>query len=274
MGYRSPRQKASILLQQLYRVCLLKIQNNEAPRHRDMLFVLAHVLSMANPGKIIKFKQIKKADGGNHLLPINTPNFWEGLTVDSLAEAARRSGFTAHKNSVESIFESVSDYRNKGGKPLTTNFIGEFLKISAEERLLAKAYNIPAYDETSEQAAERVREKAAVRMRKNRKDKGAKPREESFSRTKPWEALGMSRRTWERKRANGQVQDVANSCEAISIIIGSERNCVTTGADKEDSFNNNNLNDTVTMYSKRFGNFIEYPKEFLKFLEIENDDDW
>jgi hypothetical protein len=239
-----------------------------------MLFVLAHVLSMANPGKIIKFKQIKKSDGGNHLLPINTPNFWEGLTVDSLAEAARRSGFTAHKNSVESIFESVSDYRNKGGKPLTTKFIGEFLKISAEERLLAKAYNIPAYDETSEQAAERVREKAAVRMRKNRKDKGAKPREESFSRTKPWEALGMSRATWYRNKRNGQVQGETNSCEAISIYIGSERNCLKNDSSATDSFNNNDLSETVVIYSKRFGTFMEYPKEFVKFVESENDDDW
>ena len=46
-----------------------------------------------------------------------------------------------------------------------------------------------------------------IRREKNRKEgeryrrkNGAKPREQSLSRTKPWEAEGISRRTWERRR--------------------------------------------------------------------------
>jgi excinuclease UvrABC nuclease subunit len=49
-------------------------------------------------------------------------------------------------------------------------------------------------------STEKNRVRHAERARQLRKSRGAIPREESFSRTKPWEALGMSRRTWERRK--------------------------------------------------------------------------
>src|SRR5262249_3652710 len=38
---------------------------------------------------------------------------------------------------------------------------------------------------------------------RKRHERGAKPRAEAFSNTKPWEALGISRRTWERQGQPG-----------------------------------------------------------------------
>src|SRR5262249_38826749 len=37
-------------------------------------------------------------------------------------------------------------------------------------------------------------------QKRRRRQQGARPQSESLSRTKPWEAMNMSRRTWERKR--------------------------------------------------------------------------
>jgi hypothetical protein len=51
----------------------------------------------------------------------------------------------------------------------------------------------------------RERARAADRDRKERarRAKGAKPRAQALSRTRPWDAEGISRSTWERRRAAG-----------------------------------------------------------------------
>src|SRR5262249_36626913 len=54
------------------------------------------------------------------------------------------------------------------------------------------------------------RRREAVRRRAN----GARPHSESLSATKPWEALGMSRRTWYRRRSGTVGTD---SCPVDSI---------------------------------------------------------
>jgi hypothetical protein len=48
---------------------------------------------------------------------------------------------------------------------------------------------------------ERGREADRDRKERARRAKGAKPRAQALSRTRPWDAEGISRRTWERRRA-------------------------------------------------------------------------
>src|SRR5262249_27165316 len=49
---------------------------------------------------------------------------------------------------------------------------------------------------------------------RKRRARGARPRSQSFSRTKPWETTNMSRRTWERHRKKARD---ANSSAAIFL---------------------------------------------------------
>lgn len=62
----------------------------------------------------------------------------------------------------------------------------------------------PAYVARRIAAEERRRIRHRDREAKRRRSRGAKPRAEyeaqSISRAKPWEALGISRRTWFRRR--------------------------------------------------------------------------
>jgi hypothetical protein len=49
------------------------------------------------------------------------------------------------------------------------------------------------------------RQRAAARQRALRKSRGATPRSESLSQTRPWEAEGISRATWHRRRKKGLI---------------------------------------------------------------------
>jgi hypothetical protein len=82
--------------------------------------------------------------------------------------------------------------------------LGWRLGLTADHRAMLGITTIRAVDCTDEQMAENRKAKARQRTEANRRAKGAVPRADyeanSLSRTKPWEAEGISRRTWERRR--------------------------------------------------------------------------
>jgi hypothetical protein len=84
--------------------------------------------------------------------------------------------------------------------------MGEMLNLTAAEREVCGIRTIDAVDETRAERKARLAEarKAADREAKRAK-RGRVAREvyegSSLSKTKPWEAEGISRRTWERRRA-------------------------------------------------------------------------
>jgi hypothetical protein len=95
-------------------------------------------------------------------------------------------------------------------KPLSIKAVGTILRVTAKERLAAKAWNIYAIDEARAERAEARRQRNAAREMVRRRDLGAEPREQyvanSNARQKPSEAEGISRATWwrrERKRKDG-----------------------------------------------------------------------
>lgn len=77
-------------------------------------------------------------------------------------------------------------------------------KVTAEQRTRLGLRTIGAIDQTKEQRAEAAKERHRVRLRARRRAKGAKPRAEyeaaAISNSKPWEAIGISRRTWYRRQ--------------------------------------------------------------------------
>ena len=80
--------------------------------------------------------------------------------------------------------------------------------MSDAERRRSHLTTIGAVDKSkAERLAERKarkRDRDRLRRQRQRQTEGAKPRAEyeaqSLNRTKPWERLGMSRRTWYRAR--------------------------------------------------------------------------
>jgi hypothetical protein len=97
--------------------------------------------------------------------------------------------------------------------------VGERLRLSYAERRLRKAYTIGSFDadrtERKRRTRSRKKERDRVKVAEKRRSKGAKPRAiyeaESLARTKPWEAEGISRRTWERRRKKAATADAIDA---------------------------------------------------------------
>jgi hypothetical protein len=97
--------------------------------------------------------------------------------------------------------------------------LAEILHVTYGERQRVQVWAFGACDMTRRERLDRSkadkrgkdRERAKVRRRR----RGAKPREQSFSRTRPWEALGYkSRRSWERARRRNSVASLPTAPSA------------------------------------------------------------
>ena len=77
--------------------------------------------------------------------------------------------------------------------------LGKLLHVSDVERTMLRIYTIGSYDVPKAKRIKRRKEKRRLADQARRRDNGSKPREQSFSRTKPWEAFGIKRRAWERR---------------------------------------------------------------------------
>jgi hypothetical protein len=79
------------------------------------------------------------------------------------------------------------------------------LGLTLDERTRLRICTIGAIDCTKEQRKEKAKQKKVEHRRLKRRANGMKPRSEylsnALSRSKPWEAEGICRRTWERQRA-------------------------------------------------------------------------
>jgi hypothetical protein len=97
--------------------------------------------------------------------------------------------------------------------------LGASLRLSYADRHRLNIRTIGSYnvDRKSRRklAKDRRRERDRQRAAAKRKANGMKPRTEyearSLSKTKPWEQLGISRRTWERRRKEGLTFDASVS---------------------------------------------------------------
>lgn len=96
------------------------------------------------------------------------------------------------------------------------------IRLSLADRDLLKIGTIGAVEVTKRQRKALQKKKRRDRETARRRAKGAKPRAEyeaqSISRAKPWEALGISSRTWYRRRA--KEADVTSPCPPSIPSIG------------------------------------------------------
>jgi hypothetical protein len=133
-----------------------------------------------------------------------------------LMDAAKRMGGSLNREQAEAAIDEA-----KASKPQRTAAqIGRFLGVTDEIRQRLRLWTIRPMGVTKEELMARRKRKGQEREQQRRRARGARSRAEyeanSLSRTKPWEAYGVVRRTWERWRAAGLVEhgtgDVASPC--------------------------------------------------------------
>jgi hypothetical protein len=119
---------------------------------------------------------------------------------EDLKALGRRLGVELHDSEVA----ATVGYVNRKPRKFSADSLGKQLKLTEDERTLLRITTIGSHNVPR---AERKRIRKALdaeRKRKRRRAKGMKPRavylENSLSRTKPWEAEGICRRTWERRQ--------------------------------------------------------------------------
>ena len=83
----------------------------------------------------------------------------------------------------------------------TARRIGERLRISNRERETLRLWTMTPFNMTDEQLKEFRKAKKRARDEHRRRKAGKKPHVQSRARLKPWEARGISRRTWFRRQA-------------------------------------------------------------------------
>jgi hypothetical protein len=92
----------------------------------------------------------------------------------------------------------------------TARLLGKRLRLTNGEREWLKLWTIAPFNMSLQQARKQRRAKARARKRRLRELRGSKSRAEyeaaSLSRTKPWLPLGISRRTWYRRRGTSPSQ--------------------------------------------------------------------
>jgi hypothetical protein len=127
----------------------------------------------------------------------------------------------------------IAKWRGPAYRPMRAATVGKLLDVTAEERWACDIRTVRAVDETpadaeaerKERDRERKRRKRGAadkqarkrereRGRRRRAAKGARPRAESLSRTRPWEARGISRSTWERRRRAARTSAPARDADS------------------------------------------------------------
>jgi hypothetical protein len=116
---------------------------------------------------------------------------------------------------------------SKQGRPLyKADDLGEYLHLTDAERTAWGIRTIGAVDISKRQRKQRRQQKARERFRRLRRAKGAHSQSLSLSRTKPWVAEGVSRRTWyrlqERFRRSQNKQEQADG-KAIDDTLPAPR---------------------------------------------------
>ena len=78
--------------------------------------------------------------------------------------------------------------------------LGQMLGVTVEERTLLGLTSMRPVGALSDRAFSQLQKARGRQLaRERRREKGATPRARALTQTRPWEALGISRRTWERR---------------------------------------------------------------------------
>ncbi|WP_131860289.1 hypothetical protein [Bosea sp. BK604] len=184
-----------------------RVSSGRPVDHGKFIFVLAQTLASAPAGKY----RIRN-------------NFvtWHGLDRVSLARAAYEAGF-GQLGGDDPLFERALT-KVSTAVAMGSDAAGRLLDVTAEERDLLGIRTIDATDEDRHERESRRREERKVRDRERKRRARAgtmTPRAEylakSLSATKPWLALGISRRTYERRNKSVAGVSATTSGDVASV---------------------------------------------------------
>src|SRR5262245_7045007 len=120
----------------------------------------------------------------------------------SVMECAKNMGGKVTEAGASAITEEASITR----KHLTADNLARFLGVTYEQRQALRLTTIGSVN-VGKRARKGLRKrKDRFYQKRRRRERGARPQSESLSQTQPWSELGMSRRTWERRRNKAVTQ--------------------------------------------------------------------
>lgn len=214
------RREASWMKADVCRVLRARRETGPEPDHEARLaagHALASVMNSASPGPYRL--------SGPHGKTVN----WRPLTPELLESELKRLGYELWPDVCDQIVADIEENERQYGQRWrpSGDDIAALLNISAAERDAADARTLGAIDQSPDQraevAAERERQQDRERKRLARK---CKPRAEylaeSKSVAKPWEAFGVSRRTWERwvQKGDTRVAGMSGKMARVASMSG------------------------------------------------------
>jgi hypothetical protein len=193
-----------------------------------------------------------------HGVPLGEPETWAMLIADvclyhrdgcdlfTFREVQRDGVWIRDDVAMAAIHRvcRVAAWKGVDYRPISAATAGKMLGITAEERWACDIRTMRAVDETpaDAKADRRVRdrgrkreersmadaadrERERERGRRRRAAKGAKPRArylaEAHARREQWEAQGISRRTWERRRAASPSTPARDASPSVRLYLSS-----------------------------------------------------
>ena len=135
---------------------------------------------------------------------------YRDLNFQNFKFRAKRMGILFPEQAVMAALHEVSERLQRKGKDYrlySGSTAGRMLNLSHIERVEAEAWTLAAVDVSGTEAKALAHERKVAAQRARRKAtravQGCKPRDqyeaESAEKKKPWQAVGMSRRTWYRR---------------------------------------------------------------------------
>ena len=118
--------------------------------------------------------------------------------VGAVIEAARRIGRPdLSENEAKQVIADAERF-----SPIyNADKLGAHLRLDDATRTRIGVRTIGAWDVSKRQRTLRRKRRASARQARHRRKRGARPHSQSLSQTRPWDAEGISRRTWERRRS-------------------------------------------------------------------------
>ena len=136
----------------------------------------------------------------------------------SLMEAAKRMGGSISEAEASEIAEEASICR----KHLSADNLARFLGVTYEQRQALGLTTIGSVNVKKRARKELRRRNDRLYQERRRHERGARPHSESLSRTKPWEAMKMSRAKWYRQRTMRRETD-----SSAAIFLSSDDEVVS-----------------------------------------------
>ena len=128
--------------------------------------------------------------------------------IGAVIECARRMG---RKDFTRTEAEAVIDEASRTRRHLSADNLARFLGVTFAVRQRLRLTTIGSTNVGKRARKELRKRRDRLAKEQRRRARGARPQSQSLSRTRPWEALNMSRRQWyrNRKQQNGTTSSTA-----------------------------------------------------------------